>query len=54
VALLFSALAAVLSAPVDSGVTYQTLQWQLMQDSAAWKITTVGAIVGSTTFSVSP
>jgi hypothetical protein len=54
VALVFSALAALLSTPADSSVTYQKVRWLLMQDSAAEMTTTAGALGGPTTFPVSP
>jgi hypothetical protein len=54
VALVFSALAAILSAPADSSVTYQKFRWLLMQDAAAETMTTAGALGGPTTFPVSP
>ena len=54
VALVFSALAAVLSTPADSSVTYQKLRWLLIQECAAETITTAGALGGPTTFPVSP
>jgi hypothetical protein len=54
VALVFSALAAVLSAPADSSVTYQKVRWLLMQDPAAEMITTTGALGAPPMFPVSP
>ncbi len=54
VALVFSALAAVLSAPADSSVTYQKLHWLLRQDAAAETITSAGALGEAITFPVSP
>jgi hypothetical protein len=54
VALVFSALAAVQSAPADPGATYQKLRWLLMQHSAAETMTTAGAIGEPITFPVSP
>jgi hypothetical protein len=53
VALVFAALAAFLSAPADSSVTYQKLLWLLVQESAAETITMAGSI-GPTTFPVPP
>jgi hypothetical protein len=53
-ALVFEALAAVLSAPADASVTYQKLRWLLMQDSTAETTTTAGALGESMTFPVSP
>jgi hypothetical protein len=53
-ALVFAALAAILSAPADSSVTYQKVRWLLMQDAAAETITTAGAIGEPMTFPVSP
>ena len=54
VALVFSALAAILSAPADSSVTYQKVRWLLMQDSAAATTTDAGALGDPMTFPVSP
>lgn len=54
VALVFSAMAAVLSAPTDPSVTYQKLRWLLMQESATETITVAGAIREPMTFPVSP
>ncbi len=54
VALVFSALAAVLSAPADFSVTYQKLRWLLMQHAASETIATAGAIGEPPTFPVSP
>jgi len=53
VALVFSALAAILSAPADSSVTYQKVRWLLMQDSAA-ETTSTAALGEPMTFPVSP
>ena len=54
VALVFSALAAILSAPADSSVTYQKVRWLLMQDSAAETRASSGALGEPMTFPVSP
>jgi hypothetical protein len=54
VALVLSALAAMLSAPADSSVTYQKLGWLLTQGAAAETITITGAIGRATSFPVSP
>jgi hypothetical protein len=53
-ALVFSALAAVLSTQADSSVTYRKLNWLLIQHSAPETITTAGAIGEPMTFPVSP
>ncbi len=54
VAFVLAALAAVLSAPADFGVTYQKLRWLLVQESAAETITMAGAIGGRATPPVPP
>jgi len=54
VALVFSALAAILSAPADFNVTYQKVRWLLMHDAAAESTTTTGALGETMTFPVSP
>jgi hypothetical protein len=54
VALVFSALAAVLSAQADSSVAYQKLRWLLMQQSAPEALANAGAIGQSMAFPVSP
>jgi hypothetical protein len=54
VALVFSALAAVMSAQADSSGTYRTLSWLLMQQSAPETMATAAAIGEPITFPVSP
>jgi len=54
VALVFSALAAILSAPADSSATYQKMRWLLMHDSAAATTPAAGALDETMTFPVSP
>ena len=54
VALVFSALAAILSAPADSSATYQKVRWLLRHESAAETTTTAGALGETVTFPVSP
>ena len=54
VALVFSALAAILSTPADSSVTYQKVRWLLMRDSVAETTTTAGSLGETMTFPVSP
>lgn len=54
VALVLSALAAILSAPADAGVARQKLGWLLMQEAAVEMMTIAGANGGPTTFPVSP
>ncbi len=54
VALVLAALAAVLSAPTDSSVTYQKLRWLLVQESATETIAMASAIGGPATFRTPP
>lgn len=54
VALVLSALAAVLSLPADASVTREKLAWLLMQGGTVEMMTIVGAAGGHTTFPVSP
>ena len=53
VELVFSALAAILSAPADSRATYQKKRWLLLNDSAAETATIAGALGETMTFPVS-
>lgn len=54
VALVLSALAAILSLPANASVTREKLAWLLMQGGTVEMMTIVGAAGGPAQFPVSP
>lgn len=54
VALVLSALAAILSAPADASVAHQILRGLLMQAATIEAMTKTRAVNGPTTFAVPP